>query len=42
MRSAHGDLLALSEAGQGTIMRIVLPVESETGSGLQQFDASVA
>ena len=34
MRSAHGDLLALSEAGQGTIMRIVLPVESPPASAL--------
>jgi len=34
MRSAHGDLLALSEAGRGTIMRIVLPVESPPASAL--------
>ena len=34
MRSAHGDLLVLSEAGQGTIMRIVLPVESPPASAL--------
>ncbi len=27
IRAAHGDLLALSEPGHGTIMRIVLPVE---------------
>jgi signal transduction histidine kinase len=28
IRAAHGDLLVLSEPGQGTIMRIVLPTES--------------
>jgi putative PEP-CTERM system histidine kinase len=42
MRSARGDLLVLSEAGQGTIMRIVLPAETASGSALPQFDASVA
>jgi signal transduction histidine kinase len=34
IRAAHGDLLVLSETGQGTIMRIVLPVEHTAGSPL--------
>jgi putative PEP-CTERM system histidine kinase len=34
IRAAHGDLLALSEPGQGTIMRIVLPVERVQGAML--------
>jgi putative PEP-CTERM system histidine kinase len=42
MRAAHGDLLVLSEAGHGTIMRIVLPIETALGSALPQVDASVA
>jgi signal transduction histidine kinase len=41
MRSAHGDLLALSEAGRGTIMRIVLPVESPPASALSPNEAKV-
>jgi putative PEP-CTERM system histidine kinase len=31
IRAAHGDLLVLSEPGNGTTMRIVLPVESPAG-----------
>ena len=42
MRSAHGDLLVLSEAGRGTTMRIVLPLETIAGAAAQQFNASVA
>jgi len=41
MRSAHGDLFVLSEARQGTIMRIVLPVESPPASALPLNEAKV-
>jgi putative PEP-CTERM system histidine kinase len=34
IRAAHGDLLALSEPGHGTVMRIVLPTERQAGSVL--------
>jgi signal transduction histidine kinase len=34
IRTAHGDLLVLSEIGRGTIMRIVLPIERVAGSVL--------
>ena len=41
MRAAHGDLLVLSETGQGTIMRIVLPVDAAVSSALPLLEVKM-